>query len=127
MYMGAAITREDFFCVLVCTIYERLSTCLMYIPRFALKDKITLWLMKLYFQVADVVAWSIALDIRLYDLCSGVSMVRVHIPCKENKNNVSFNYTLVITLKPVNKVHNYIVSSFIIIYTSEILTQRCWN
>ena len=31
----------------------------------------------------------IAMDIRLYDLCSGVSMVRVQIPCKENKNNVS--------------------------------------
>jgi hypothetical protein len=38
---------------------------------------------------------------------------------------ISINYTLVITLKPVSKVHNYIVSSFIIIYTSEILTQRC--
>ena len=38
-----------------CTIYTRLDTCLMYISRFSLRDKVTLRLLKLYFNIAGVV------------------------------------------------------------------------
>jgi hypothetical protein len=33
----------------ICTIYTRLCTCLTYIPRFALREKVTLRLLKLLF------------------------------------------------------------------------------
>ena len=39
----------------ICTIYTRLDTCLMSISRFSLRDKVTLRLLKLYFNIADVV------------------------------------------------------------------------
>jgi hypothetical protein len=51
----------------ICTIYTRLDTCLMSISRFALRDKVTRRLLKLYFNIAGVVQWSRALDIRLSD------------------------------------------------------------
>jgi len=47
----------------------------MYISRFSLRDKVTLRLLKLYFKIADVVAWSRALDTRLIDWCCSVLMV----------------------------------------------------
>ena len=59
----------------ICTIYTRLYTCLMYISRFSLRDKVTLRSLKLRFNGADVVEWSRALDIRLSDWCCSVSMV----------------------------------------------------
>jgi NADPH-dependent 7-cyano-7-deazaguanine reductase QueF-like protein len=52
----------------ICTIYTRLDTCLMSISRFSLRDKVTLPLLKLYFNTVDVVEWSRALDIRLSHL-----------------------------------------------------------
>jgi hypothetical protein len=59
----------------ICTIYTRLDTCLMSISRFALRDKVTRRLLKLYFNIAGVVEWSRALDIMLSDWCCSVSMV----------------------------------------------------
>ena len=37
----------------ICTIYTRLDTCLMFTSRFSLRDKVTLRLLKLYFNIAD--------------------------------------------------------------------------
>ena len=70
----------------ICTIYTRLDTCLMFISRFSLRDKVTLRLLKLHFYGADVVEWSRALDIRLSDWCCSVSMVWVQIRRGKNKN-----------------------------------------
>ena len=39
----------------ICTIYTRLYTCLTYIPKFALREKVTLRLLKLLFKGVDVV------------------------------------------------------------------------
>jgi hypothetical protein len=55
---------------------------LMSISRFSLRDKVTLRLLKLHFNGADVVEWSRALDIRLSDWCCSVSMVWVQIPSR---------------------------------------------
>jgi hypothetical protein len=41
----------------ICTIYTRLDTCLMFISRFSLRDKVTLRLLKLYFYIAYAVEW----------------------------------------------------------------------
>jgi hypothetical protein len=70
----------------ICTIYTRLDTCLMSISRFPLRDKVTLWLLKLYFNIADTAEWSTVLDIRLSDWCCSVSMVWVPIPPRKNTN-----------------------------------------
>ena len=70
----------------ICTIYTRLDTCIMSIYRFPLRDKVTLRLLKLYFDIADTTEWSMVMDIRLSDWCCSVSMVWVQIPPKENKN-----------------------------------------
>jgi hypothetical protein len=56
-------------------------------------DKVTLRLVKLYFNIADVVELSRALDIRLSDWCCSVTMVWVQIPPRENKKIVSSNTT----------------------------------
>ena len=69
-----------------CTIYRRLDTCIMYISRFSLWDKLTLRLLKLNFNGADVVEWSRVLDIRLSNWCCSVSMVRDQIPSKEEQH-----------------------------------------
>ena len=62
----------------------------MSIARNFIGDKVTLRLLKLYFFVADVVEWSMALDIRLNDWCCSVSMVSVKIPSRgEQKFNRS--------------------------------------
>jgi hypothetical protein len=70
----------------ICTIYTRLDTCLMSISRFSLRDKVTHRLLKLCFNIADVVKWSRALDIRLSDWCCSVSMVWVQIRRGKNKH-----------------------------------------
>ena len=44
-------------------------------PYTDILDKVTLRLVKLYFNIADVVELSRALDIRLSDWCCSVSMV----------------------------------------------------
>jgi hypothetical protein len=63
--------------------------------------EVTLRLLKLYFNIADVVEWSRALDIRLNDWCCSVSMVWVQIPSrgeqnltaqKSNSNTLWFNF-----------------------------------
>ena len=69
----------------ICTIYTRLDTCLIFISRFSLRDKVTLRLLKLYFYIADVVAWSRALDIMLSNWCCSVSMVWIQIPLREEQ------------------------------------------
>jgi hypothetical protein len=83
----------------ICTIYTRLYTCLTSIPRFSLRDKVTLRLLKLLLKGVDVVEWSRALDVRLSEWCCSVSMVWVQIPSREeqkfdssNSNTVWFNF-----------------------------------
>ena len=61
----------------------RLDTCILSISRFTLRDKVILRLLKLYFNIADVVEWSRALDIRLSDWCCSVSMVWAQKPSRE--------------------------------------------
>ena len=78
----------------ICTIYTRLDTCLMSISRFFLRDKVALRLLKLYFNIADVVEWSRALDIRISNWCCSVSMVWVQIPSREKQKFVSSILTL---------------------------------
>ena len=56
----------------ICTIYTRLDTCIMSISRFSCRDKVTLRLLQLYFEIADVIEWSRALEIRLSDWCCSV-------------------------------------------------------
>ena len=56
------------------------------IPRFALREKVTLRLLKLLFKGVDVVEWSGALDVRLSEWCCSVSMVWVQIPSREEQN-----------------------------------------
>jgi hypothetical protein len=53
----------------ICTIYTRSYTCLASIPRFALREKVTLRLLKLLFKGVDVVEWSRVLDVRLSEWC----------------------------------------------------------
>ena len=69
----------------ICTIYTRLDTCLMSISRLSLRGKVTIRLLKLYFNVVDVVEWSRALDMRLSEWCSSASMVWVQIRRGKNK------------------------------------------
>ena len=73
----------------------------MSIPRFALREKVTLRLLKLLLKGVDVVEWSRALDVRLSEWCCSVSMVWVQIPSREeqnltalksNSNTVWFNF-----------------------------------
>ena len=73
----------------ICTIYTRLYTCLMSIPIFALRDRVTLRSLKLYFYIADVVEWDKELDLRLSDWCCSVSMMWVQIPSREEHKFVS--------------------------------------
>jgi hypothetical protein len=72
-----------------CTIYTRLDTCFMSISSFSLREKVTLWLLKLHFYGADVVEWSMALDISLSDWCCSVSMVWAQIPSREEQNLIA--------------------------------------
>ena len=72
-----------------CTIYIRLDTCLLSISSFSLRDKVTLWLLKLHLYGADVIEWSRALDIRLRDWCCSVSMVWAQIPSREEQNLIA--------------------------------------
>jgi hypothetical protein len=72
-----------------CTIYTRLDTCFMSISNFSLREKVTLWLLKLHFYGADVVEWSRALDIMLSDWCCSVSMVWAQIPSREEQNLIA--------------------------------------
>jgi hypothetical protein len=66
-----------------------------------LRDKVTIRLLKLHFYGANVVQWSMALEIRLSDWCCSVSNVRAEISSKEeqnltaqksNSNTVWFNF-----------------------------------
>jgi hypothetical protein len=68
------------------TIYTRLDTCFMSISRFSLRDKVTLRLLKLHFDGADVVGWSRLLDIRLRDWCCSLSMVWAQITSRKEQN-----------------------------------------
>jgi hypothetical protein len=76
------------FFVFPSTGFELTPTCLMSISRFSLRDKVTLQLLKLYFNITDVVEWSRALDIRLRDWCCSVSMVWVQIPSREENKKI---------------------------------------
>ena len=92
--------------IYICTIYTRLYTCLTSIPRFALREKVTLRLLKLLFQGVNVVEWSRAQDVRLREWCCSASMVWDQIPSREeqifdssksNSNTAWFNFQTYIT------------------------------
>jgi hypothetical protein len=85
----------------ICTIYTRLYTCLTSIPRFALREKVTLRLLKLFFKGVDVVEWSKALDVWLSEWCCSVLMCgfksrpgkNKHLTAlTSNSNTVWFNF-----------------------------------
>jgi hypothetical protein len=80
-----------------CTIYTHLDTCFMSISNFSLRDKVTLWLLKLHFYGADVIEWSRALEISLSDWCCSVSMVWGQITSREEQNCIAqkSNYNIV--------------------------------
>ena len=59
----------------------------MSISRFSLRDKVTLRLLKLYFNIADVVEWSRALDIRLSDWCFRRVYILMCLECSD-KNTI---------------------------------------
>jgi hypothetical protein len=52
---------------------------------YALREKVTLRLLKLLLKRVDVVEWSRALDVRLSEWCCSVSMVWVKIPSREEQ------------------------------------------
>ena len=58
----------------------------MSIRRFALRDKITLRLLKLYFNITDVGEWSRALHIMVIDWFFSVSLARALSTEKYNSN-----------------------------------------
>ena len=70
----------------ICTIYTRLYTYLTSVPWFALREKVTLGLLKLPFKGVDVVEWLSALDVMLSEWCYSVSMLWVQIPSREEQN-----------------------------------------
>ena len=57
---------------------------------FALRDKVTLRLLKLLLLGVDVVEWSRALDVRLSEWCCSVTMVWVQIPSMEEQKFDSY-------------------------------------
>ena len=61
----------------------------MSISRFYLRDRVSRRLLMLYFYIAHMAEWSMALDIRLSDWCCSVSMVQVQIPSREEHTFVS--------------------------------------
>ena len=69
----------------ICTIYTRLYTLLTSIPKFTLREKVTLGLLKLLFKGVDVVEWSRARGVRLSEWCCIVLMVWVQIPSREEQ------------------------------------------
>ena len=86
----------------ICTIYTHLYTCLTSIPRFALREKVTLRLLNLLFKGVDVVEWSRALDLRLSEWCFAVCQwcgfksrrgKNKHLKAlRSNSNIVMFNF-----------------------------------
>ena len=91
LYNILKIAELDCCQIIILSIYvpsthaTRLYTCLTPIPRFALREKVTLRLLKLLFKGVDVVEWSRALDVRLSEWCCSVSMVWVQIPSREEQ------------------------------------------
>ena len=72
--------------IIILSIYvPSTHACRMSISRFSLRDKVTLWLLKLHCYGAEVVEWSRVLYIRLIDWCCSVSMVWVQIPSREEQ------------------------------------------
>ena len=80
----------------VCAIYTVLKICIMYIPRFAIRDKVTLWLLELYFYIADMAEFSRVLDIKLRDWCCSASMLWVRFQWRYNKNVLAEKSNIVI-------------------------------
>jgi hypothetical protein len=60
--LNQTVLELDFWAVKF--LFSRLDTCLVYISRFSLRDKVTLRSLKFHCYGADVVEWSRALDIR---------------------------------------------------------------
>ena len=85
LYNILKIAELDCCQIIICTTYTRLYTSLTSIPRFALREKVTLQLLKLLLKGVDVVGWSMALDVRLSEWCCSVSMVWVQIPSREEQ------------------------------------------
>ena len=113
----------------ICTIYTRLYTCLTAIPRFALRERVTLRLLKLLLKGVDVVEWSRALDVRLSEWCCSVSMVWVQIPSREeqkfdspksNSNTVWFNFQTYIYIYIYNLNHYSLITNCFVYFQGKM-------
>ena len=74
------------------------DTCLMSISRFSLRDKVTLRLFKIYFDIVDVAEWSRELDIRLSYWCCSISMVFTSSNLVEGRTKICQHKDLILTL-----------------------------
>ena len=80
----------------ICTIYTLIKICISSIPRIALRNKITLWLLELYFYIEDVAELSRVLDIKLRDWCCSALMLWVRFQRRYNKNVLAQKSNIVI-------------------------------
>jgi len=118
----------------ICTIYTLLKICITSIPRFALRDKVTLWLLELYFYIADMAELFRVLDIKLSDWCCSASMLWVRFQRRYNKyllakkSNIvvlfSFNFRQ-IKIFTINLVFQVTMKYGDILYGN--VTQQCYN
>jgi hypothetical protein len=108
------------------TIYTRL--CLMSIPKFALRDKVTLRSLKLLFKGVDVVEWSRALDVRLSEWClqciNGVSSNPVEGRTKiwQLKNLITTLFGLIF-----RRIYIYLVITYLKHHTYNITNLVCYT
>ena len=115
----------------ICTIYTLLNICITSIHRFALRDKVTLWLLELYLFTADVAQLSRVLDIKLSDWCCSASMLWVRFQWSYHKNQKS-NIIILLSLNlrhikifTINLVFQVTLKYGDILY--ENVTQECYD
>ena len=82
----------------ICTIYTLLKICITFILRFTLWDKVTLWLLELYFYIANVAELSRVLDIKLSDWCCIASMLWVWFQRRYNTKLLAHKSNIVILI-----------------------------
>ena len=119
----------------ICTIYTGLCACLTSIPRFALREKVTLRLLKLLFYGVDVVEWARALDVRLSEWCCSASIVWIQIrrgknkqltALKPNSNTIWFNFpTYIIFSINLESLVTFRSSGTYILYGCHLLLDVC--
>ena len=69
----------------ICTIDTLLNTCLMSIPRFALRDKVTFQLLTKDISIADLTEWSQAPNTMIGNWRCSVSIVRVQFSSRDTE------------------------------------------